>query len=68
MKFVVANIWGGPEMLSFAAENGIPNIDISVDIRFRENTNYPYDRHPSALANQKYAKRLERYLRAGFLN
>ena len=50
-------------MLKFAEKNGIPKVDISVDRNIAENTNRPYDAHPSAVANRKYAEKLERFLR-----
>jgi hypothetical protein len=64
VKLIVANIRGGHAMLDFAEKNGIPNVDISVDLALPENTNSPHDSHPSAIANQKYADKLERFLRA----
>ena len=67
VKFVVANISGGHEMLDFAEKNGIASIDISVDLGLPENTNRPHDSHPSAIAHQKYADGLERFLRAELL-
>lgn len=67
VKFIVANISGGHAMLDFAEKNRIPNIDISVDRNLPENTNHPFDNHPSAIANEKYADKLERFLRAEFL-
>lgn len=56
--FIVANISGGNAMLDFAENNGITSIDISVDLELKENTNFPHDTHPSAIANQKYADKL----------
>lgn len=68
VKFVVANISGGHAMLAFAEKNRISNVDISVDHRIPENTNLPYDSHPSAIANQKYTDKLERFLRVELLD
>ena len=67
---VVAGITGNMEtyaMLSFVQENGFKAVDIEVDLRIRENTNYPHDGHPSAGANKKYADKLEAFLRTKVL-
>jgi hypothetical protein len=73
VTFVVANIyasredlyytWLGRDMLEFAEENGIPNVDMSVDLSLPQNRNLPHDMHPSANANQQYADKLEAFLR-----
>lgn len=71
VKLVVAGITdsrGTLDMLKFAKEHGIASVDISVDLRVKENTNLPHDGHPSAVANKKYADKLEAYLRAEILN
>jgi len=65
--FIVANISGVHSMLHFAEKNKIPNIDISIDPDLPENTNRPHDDHPSAIANEKYANKLERFLRVKIL-
>ncbi|WP_417910838.1 SGNH/GDSL hydrolase family protein [Candidatus Electronema sp. PJ] len=68
VKFILATIGKDPQMLAFAQQNGIPNVDISVN--FRENIRYmnlPHDGHPSALANKAYADHLENFLRKGFI-
>jgi hypothetical protein len=65
-KFIVANIIGGDAMLDFAEKSEIANIDISVDVSLPENNNLPHDPHPSAFANQKYADKLSRFLKAEF--
>jgi hypothetical protein len=70
VKFVVAGLHGSPrtvEMLNFALKNGIPSVDISVDLSVRANK-LPTDPHPSAVANRKYADKLEGFLRAEILN
>ena len=67
VKFMVAGINQRPEtfeMLDFAQSHGISNVNISVDLDVKENTNQPYDGHPSASANNKYADKLETFLRA----
>jgi hypothetical protein len=74
VTLVVANIYGsredlyytglGREILEFAEENGIPNVDMSVDLSLPQNKNLPHDGHPSAKANQQYANKLEAFLRA----
>ena len=63
VKFIVTNIAGGDAMLDFAEKNGIANVDISEDISLPENNNLPHDPHPSAIANQKYADKLSRFLK-----
>jgi hypothetical protein len=50
-------------MLAFAASQGARAADVSLDLRIRANTNLPYDGHPSALAQRRYAKRLAPILR-----
>jgi hypothetical protein len=49
-------------MLKFCNKHKIPNVDISVDLSKKEHTFLPLDGHPSALANQKYAKKLFLFL------
>lgn len=63
VKFIVASIEDGRQMLEFANQNGIPGVDISVDLRAKGNSNFPHDSHPSASANKKYADKLEIFLR-----
>lgn len=61
IDLVVAGITSdGPtaEMLEYCRSRGIKAIDISVDFNLKENTNLPYDNHPSAIANQQYAQKL----------
>ncbi len=67
VKFIIAGIHGGQAMLDWAKSNGIPGVDISVDLNIRENTNLPHDGHASAIANKKYADTLEAFLRANVL-
>jgi hypothetical protein len=52
-----------PPILAYAASLGARAADVSVDLRIRANTNLPYDGHPSALAQRRYAKRLAPILR-----
>jgi hypothetical protein len=54
---------GTRHMLSFARGKGIKAIDISVDLNIPGYRNFPHDMHPSALANRKYADKLEAFLR-----
>jgi hypothetical protein len=63
VRFVVATIQGKP-MLDFFAAHHISHVDISVDEGRRENTNLPFDAHPSALAHSRFAEKLEPHLRA----
>jgi hypothetical protein len=63
INFVVAGITSDPdtaEMLEYCKSRGMMTVDISVDLNIKENTNLPYDNHPSALANQQYAQKLRR--------
>ncbi len=67
VTFVIAGISGADgtlEVLKVANEHGLLSVDISVDSRVPANT-LPTDRHPSAVANRKYAEALEGFLRAG---
>ena len=67
---VVAGVTGNREtyaMLSFVQENGFKAVNIAVDLKIKENTNYPYDGHPSASANKQYADKLEAFLRTKVL-
>jgi hypothetical protein len=64
-EFVVAGIESDvatAEMLEYFNRKGIMTVDISVDLRIKENTNFPYDLHPSAIANQEYARKLDLFL------
>jgi len=67
VRLIVANISGGLAMLDRTRENGIPSVDISIDLSIPENTNLPHDGHPSALATRKYADALEHFLRTDVL-
>ena len=65
VNFVVAGLLNDPatvEMLDHLNRKGITTVDISVDLRIRENNNLPYDEHPSAIANQQYAQKLNTFL------
>lgn len=50
-------------MLKFAGEINIATVDISVDLSDPIHNNLPHDNHPSAIANKKYADKLEQFLR-----
>jgi hypothetical protein len=63
VTFVVAGFEDSESMLEFAEANGISNVDISLDLSLPGYTNMPYDAHPSAKANLKYADKLEKFLR-----
>jgi hypothetical protein len=65
--FMIAGIVGAQETLDWAKDNGIPGVDISVDLTIKENNNLPHDAHPSAVANKKYADKLEAFLRENML-
>jgi hypothetical protein len=66
-SLIVANISRGQAMLDWARSNGIPNVDISLDLSIGENTNLPHDGHPSAIATRKYADKLETFLRTNIV-
>lgn len=57
IKFVVAKISGSSPLALPGSVSG-PLVDISVDGTRPENTNLPYDSHPSALAHRHYAQTL----------
>jgi hypothetical protein len=50
-------------MLDWARAAGLRVVDIAVPLTEPGNTNAPHDGHPSAKANQVYAKRLVTFLR-----
>lgn len=52
-------------MLEHCNNEGIKTVDNSVDLSRKENTNLPYDSHPSATANMQYAQKLYSFLNAG---
>lgn len=64
--FVVAAVSEGSAMPDFAMQNRILNVDISVDGRLPENSNLPRDSHPSAIANEKFADKLEEFINVAF--
>lgn len=64
VKFVVAAISEDQQMLKFVDQHGIPNVDISVDLKTKEYKNLPHDSHPSAPANKLYAEKLEPAVKA----
>ena len=68
IDFLLAGINQDPwtaQMLADMGREGIPTVDISVDLTVKENNNKPHDHHPSAVANRKYADKLLAALRAG---
>ena len=65
ISFVVAGISAEPmtaDMLGYCQTKGLRTVDISVDLGIPNNTNLPYDVHPSALAHRQYAQKLESFL------
>lgn len=65
IPFVVAGIYSDfttAEILEYFNRKKVMTVDISVDLNVRENTNLPYDGHPSAIANQQYARKLDLFL------
>jgi len=49
--------------LHYCTEKAIAIFDMTVDMRLPENTNVPYDSHPSAKAHREYAEGLGRFLK-----
>jgi hypothetical protein len=71
IDFVVAGIYRDAtttEMLDYCTSKGMMTVDISVDLSIKENTNLPYDSHPSAIANRQYAQKLESFLCGKVIN
>ncbi len=71
IDFVVAGIYSDAttnEMLEYCNSKGMMTVDISVDLSIKKNTNLPYDSHPSAIADQQYAEKLESFLCAKIIN
>jgi hypothetical protein len=66
-NFLIAGIDDAQETIAWAKDNGIPGVDISVDLKIEENSNLPHDPHPSAAANRKFADKLEAFLRENIL-
>lgn len=65
IEFVLAGIISTPQtaaMLERFSAQGIRAIDISADLNRPGFTNMPYDGHPSALAHEEYARKLEEFL------
>lgn len=70
IPFVLAGISYDPrtaEMLAYFQKQGMSTVDISVDSKIVENTNYPFDVHPSFRANIQSAQKLRAFLAQGFL-
>lgn len=64
--FVFAGISNDREtgdMLRFCSENGIPAVDISVDLNDNQYNLMPYDDHPNAEANSLYKNGIIEFLR-----
>ena len=71
IPFILAGISDDPrtaEMLDYFKSKGAPTVDISVDRRIIENTNFPFDWHPSVRANRQTAQKLADFLTAGFVD
>ena len=71
IDFIVAGIVADAptaEMLEYCKSRGMTTVDISVDLNLRENTNLPYDNHPSALADRQYAQKLRPVLCARLID
>ena len=71
IRFILAGISHDPrtaEMLNYFKNKGATTVDISVDSSITENTNYPFDVHPSVRANTQSAQKLHAFLAEGFLD
>lgn len=57
------------DMFRYCNGEGIKTVDIWVDfLNIKENSNLPYDSHPSAVAHRQYAQKLEQFLRGNVLD
>jgi hypothetical protein len=71
IEFVVVSLTSDPttsDMLEYCQREGRKTANIWVDMNIKENNNLPFDSHPSALAHQQYASKLESFLRSNVLN
>jgi hypothetical protein len=71
ITFAVVTLTSDPttsDMLDHCQREGIKTGSIWVDLNIKENNNLPYDSHPSAIAHQQYAHKLESFLRLNVLN
>lgn len=50
-------------MIAHCQRNNITTFDMTVDTRLSENTNLPHDSHPSAKANEEYARKLVEWMK-----
>ena len=65
IDLIVANFTSDPttaDMEKFCRENQLATVDVYVDLSAKENNNLPFDSHPSALAQSRYAQKLSSYL------
>ncbi len=53
------------DTLEYCEREGVKTVSMFVDLTIKANNNLPYDSHPSAIAHQQYAQKLESVLRAG---
>ncbi|MCL4302179.1 MAG: SGNH/GDSL hydrolase family protein [Anaerolineae bacterium] len=70
IKLVVAGLLSDhltADTLAFSTAEGIPTVDISVDLSIRAHRNWPHDTHPSPAANRQYAQKLAAFLRSELL-
>jgi hypothetical protein len=71
IEFVIVSLTSDPttsDMLEYCQSEGRKTANIWVDMNIKENNNLPFDSHPSALAHQQYASKLESFLRGNVLN
>ncbi len=65
IELIVVGLLADPltvDTLAFSRAEGIPAVDISVDLSIRANRNWPHDPHPSPAANRQYAQKLGTFL------
>jgi hypothetical protein len=72
IEFVVASLTSDTvtsDTFEYCQREGIRTASVWVDfINIRGNNNLPFDSHPSAVAHQQYAQKLESFLRSAVLH
>jgi len=64
-ELVVGNLTSNPttdDMNNYCRSLGVKTVDMFVDLGIQENSNQPYDIHPSAIAHRKYEQKLKPFL------
>lgn len=72
IELIVAGLTSDPttqDIFRYCNREGVKTVDIWVDfLNIKENSNLPYDSHPSAVAHRQYAQKLEHFLRSNILD